>query len=133
MRHLIKIMEDASDLWYHGTEDRFEQFDDKKLNTRMGRRTIGFWFAKDRDAVGYYGPNIITSHLNFGKTLHVTKKMRKLGYGPSWWASYAYENDYDSVIIYDIMDGDTITDVACVFDSSRIKIVDFNEYFDEYK
>jgi hypothetical protein len=54
-----------------------------------------------------------------------------VGYGPVRWAKKAYLEGYDSVILEDIIDGDTSSTVTCVFDPARIKILDFKVYSDE--
>ena len=93
---------------------------------------IGFWFAENPKAVGYYGPNTVKVSLEIENPLLIdTETYYEYRVGPSEWAKKAYVEGYDSAVIQDIVDGDTESTVACVFDPSRIKILKFDVYGDD--
>lgn len=119
-------------IWYHGTEEVFHYFDWKKIGSKIGGMAmIGFWFAESRKAAGYYGPNIVTCYLNIRNPLMVDNKTYYSSrLGPSNWAQEAYLDGYDSVIIENIVDGDTESTVACVFEPRKIRILKFDVWDD---
>lgn len=101
--------------------------------TSVATNYRGFWFAENPKLTGYYGPSQYKVRLHITNPLIVSEEefIAHKPNGPSFWAAKAEQAGHDSVIIQDIIDGDTESTVCCVFDSHLIEIVDKDIYQDE--
>jgi len=119
----------ASHVWYHGSEDDFDQFDPAAM--RAFNR--GFWFSENPKLTGYYGPNQYKCRLHLHNPLLVSEADYEAGKpnGPNSWLMKAKEGGHDAVIIQDIIDGDTMSTVCGVIDPSIIEVLDKDIYQDD--
>lgn len=117
----------ASHVWYHGSEDDFDQFESGH------GRYFALWFAENPKLTGYYGANQYKVRLHFKNPLIVSEEEYNAGKpnGPTYWAKEAANGGHDAVIIQDIIDGDTESTVCGILDPQIVEILDKDIYVDE--
>ena len=54
------------ELWYHGTDAEFSEFNEPDDKTKPTSK-LGIWFAKDKDYAEYFGDKIINAELKYSK------------------------------------------------------------------
>lgn len=117
----------ANQLWFHGTDEDFDEF-------RLGVRRMGdgraLWFSENPKMSGYYGPNQYKVKLHFHNPLIVGEAEYE-EQSKNEWISLARLQENDALIIQDIVDGDTISTICCVFDPSIVEILGKDIYKDE--
>jgi GNAT superfamily N-acetyltransferase len=121
-KKIKKISENIETNWYHGTDRDFDAFDNNFIGSMHGRSKSGFWFANSADMARYFGHDIYTVHLNLGKCkVYTEEEYEETGLGQAQLATLAKNEGYDSIMLKDIIDGDSFGTVVCVFDGNIIE------------
>ena len=119
----------ANQLWFHGTDEDFDEF---RLGIRRMGRGDALWFSENPKMTGYYGSNQYKVKIHFRNPIIVSEEEYE-ELGKHHWVSYARSEGYDALILQDIIDGDTMSTVCCVFDPSIVEILGKDIYKDEYE
>lgn len=123
-------------VWFHSTEEDAtlvaKDFRNHNIDPTGAVKDVEYWFSDDWEASRFYGPNTVVAKLSLKKPLLVSsEEFRNSRGGPSsYWAKKARSEGYDSVIIFDIMDGDMFSTVCAVFSDKQIKAKPYS-YWDE--
>ena len=110
-------------LWYHGSEDEFDNFNQAHVGTKQGKNSPGFWFTDNPDLTGFYGHIRYTVRIYADEVAVLEFKDRKTGQGPSYFATQAAVAGYDAIVLKDVFDGDREATNVCVFSADDIEIV----------
>lgn len=107
---------------FRGDDINFQKFDTSLIGKSTGMDTVGFWFTDNEEAASFFGENVRKFQITLNNPLKVSNKqfIDNYSHGPVWWAKKAKSEKYDGVIIKDIMDGNTISTVFCVFNINQI-------------
>ena len=140
MREWITLIEHASfdlpSVWYHSTEgDPVEvaaDFKNNNFDPTGAAPSNQYWFSDSWEASRYYGENTVVAKLDIHNPLIVTPELRKQNFGgPVKWAAFAKSMGHDACIILDIMDGDLISNVCCVFSADQIDAKPYSRWNEE--
>lgn len=107
---------------YRGDDKEFAEFDPAFIGKSTMSNTEGFWFTDSADAAQFYGEHVRPFVVIMRNPLVFTGEDFKKGYpkGPPHFAKLAKSNGHDGVVITDIMDGDRISNIFCVFNANQI-------------
>ena len=106
---------------FRGDEEPFDAFHPRYIGARTGCDVVGFWFTSSRRAAEYFGDCIRVFLLALPSFLEASREeFIEAKQGPAWWARRARDEGLGGVILRDIEDGDTISDVYCVLDPAHI-------------
>lgn len=108
---------------YRGDDKQFSDFDYSFIGKSTGANTFGFWFTSSPDAAEFYGQHVRAFEITMENPLVITGEEFVKGYphGPPKFAEKAAVSGHDGVILLDIIDGDRISNVYCVWDVNQIK------------
>lgn len=66
MKYLKLFEELNEELWYHGTDAEFSEFNEPNDKTAPTSK-LGIWFTKDKDYTEYFGKRQIVAKLTYNK------------------------------------------------------------------
>jgi len=113
---------------YHGTERKFKQFS-LDVPPMMTQKHSGYlYFTSDPENAAYYGPRVLRCELTmhnpmvFEGDLAKSKPVRELA-NEAILSNFHNDTDYDGVVVRDVVDGCTYSDIYVVFEPEQICIV----------
>lgn len=107
---------------YRGDDKQFTDFDYGAIGKSTGSNTFGFWFTSSPEAAEFYGQHVRAFVITMDNPLVVSEDDFVNAYpdGPPKFAVKAAQDGHDGVIIQNIMDGDRVSTVYCVWDKDQI-------------
>ena len=66
MKYLKLFEELNGEVWYHGTDAEFSEFNEPDDTTKPTSK-LGIWFTKDKEYTEYFGNRIISAKLTYNK------------------------------------------------------------------
>lgn len=142
MRHLRHIFEKEQQVWYHGSDSKFDAFDMSK--TKNGPSAFGLWFTDDPEAAKMFGENVYKCELSYQNPKVITRDRwddirgehaKDTEYFKKWKHELMLKG-YDALFIkermvkfasHDIRDGNMV----CVFDQDEARIIKESEELNE--
>ena len=128
MISLAKILSEAytgrplKQIVFRGDDTDFSDFDPKFIGRATMSNTEGFWFSSDPEAAQYFGEMVRKFEITMNNPLVFTDEdFRQTHHGPPHFARLAKQQGYDGVVIKNIIDGDMVSDVYCVWNIGQIK------------
>ena len=107
---------------YRGDDTDFNAFDHKFIGRATMSNTEGFWFSSDPEAAQYFGQLVRKFEITMNNPLVFTDEdFRQTYHGPPHFARLAKQRGHDGVVIKNIVDGDMVSDVYCVWNIEQIK------------
>ncbi len=105
---------------YRGDDVKFNKFSPFYI-----KNTYGYWFTDNKQAAYFYGQYVRNFKITLNNPLIITDEQFLQAYpkGPTYFAKLAFNKGHDGVIIKNIMDGDTISTVYCVFNEKNIQFI----------
>jgi len=135
MKYLKLFEELSEEIWYHGTDAEFLEFNEPSNITKPTSK-LGIWFSKEKDFSNIFGKNIISVKLNYHNpyiiSLNKWDDMRmKHAKNANYFINLRkklIEKGYDAFYIKgkkDIFAGQNVKtpDVIAVFYSNQIQII----------
>jgi hypothetical protein len=114
---------------YHGTEHQFSEFEIGMHHGIVSSRPSGYIFlTSNKWNAGFYGDRVLTVEVTMHNPLVIEQLERyetvKDCADRAMLASFREEADYDGVIVRNVIDGDTESDVYVVWDTEQLRIVE---------
>lgn len=108
---------------YRGDDTKFDTFDPKFIGKSTMSNTEGFWFSSTKEAAEFYGEHVGTFEVTMRNPLVFTHEDFVNGYpdGPPKFARKAKQAGHDGVVLLNVVDGDRVSDVYCVWNVGQIK------------
>lgn len=108
---------------YRGDDREFDTFDPKFIGKSTMANTEGFWFSSSPEAAQYFGEHVRSFEVTMQNPLVFTDEDFVRGYpkGPPHFARIAKQKGHDGVVIKNVVDGDRVSDVYCVWNVGQIK------------
>jgi hypothetical protein len=108
---------------FRGDDIEFNDFNPSFIGKSTMSNTEGFWFSSSKDTAQYFGEHVRKFEITMNNPLVFTDEEFSRGYpkGPPEFARIAKRKGHDGVVILNIVDGDRISDVYCVWNISQIK------------
>jgi hypothetical protein len=133
----LKLFEELNDeLWYHGTDAQFSEFNEPDDTTKPTSK-LGIWFTKDKDYTEYFGNRQIVAKLSYKKPYIISANkwddMRMSHAKDANWFNNLRQKliseGYDAFYIVGKIDkfadvNVSIPDTIAVFYKNQIQIID---------
>lgn len=107
---------------YRGDDSDFKDFDPNFIGKSTMSNTQGFWFYSSKEAAQFFGEHVRAFEVTMQNPLIINDEDFVKGYpkGPPSFAKMAKEKGHDGIVLLNIVDGDMVSDVYCVWNPSQI-------------